>query len=309
MAPLTALALIAFIVWVLLNMKTSRPDGRLVGNLHQYRVIMGYIMPTRNESVVYFDVYVDAEPLERYVEEARKLFPCDITHACIAAAYSVMYQNPTVNRFVSGHRLYERDGIYVSFSMKRARLDAKAKLATVKMRIEPSDTFRMLCERIDQTINVERSGRKTYQDKEFNLLTSLPRPILKAGIKGLRLLDYYNLLPASFIENDPLYTSMFVANLGSLGMEAGYHHLYEWGNCASFMMAGKIEEHPVFEDGRFVPKRRLHMRYSYDERVEDGLTAGMAIKSVQGVLGDPFRCFGCLAENGEDTKPIGTRPD
>ena len=304
MANLTVLALIAFAVWVLLSMKTSRPDGKLIQNLHQYRTIMGYIMPTRNESVVYFDVYIDSERLEEYVAEAQKLFPCDITHCCIAAAYTTLAAHPTVNRFSSGHRLYQRDDVYITFSMKRAKLDAKAKLATVKMKIAPDESFRALCERIDRQINVERSGQKTYQDKEFNLLTAMPRPLLKAGVKGLKLLDYYNVLPKSFIDGDPLYTSMFVANLGSLGMDAGFHHLYEWGTCPNFMMAGKIEVRPVFEDGRFVPKRQLQVRYSYDERSDDGLNAGYAIQTVNKVLVDPFKHLGCLHEDGSDSQPI-----
>jgi len=305
MANLTLIIMIVLGIWTLLHMKTSRSDGTLISNLHQYRVVMGYIMPTRNESVVYFDVYIDAEELERYIAEAQKLFPCDVTHACIAGAFTTLVRHPTMNRFSSGHRLYKRNDTYISFSMKRAQLDAKAKLATVKMKLEPGDTFRTLCERIDKGINVERSGKKTYQDKEFNLLTALPRPVLKTGIKALKLLDYFNILPASFIEKDPLYTSMFVANLGSLGMNAGYHHLYEWGNCPQFMMAGKIETRPVFEDGKFVPRRQLQVRYTYDERVDDGLNAGYAIETVNRVLQDPFTHLGCLREDGGDAVPIG----
>ena len=37
----------------------------------------------------------------------------------------------------------------------------------------------------------------------------------------LRVLDYFNLLPAFFIEGDGMYTSIFVANLGSVGMDPG----------------------------------------------------------------------------------------
>jgi hypothetical protein len=306
MASFTAIALIALGIWLLLHAKTSRPDGQLIKNLHQYRTMMGYIMPSRNESVVYFEVYIDSEELEKYVAEAQKLFPCDITHCCIAGAITTMATHPTMNRFSLGHRLYQRDGVFITFSMKRAKLEAKAKLATVKTQFQPGETFRELCERIDAKINVERSGSKTYQDKEFNLLTALPRPLLKGGVKALKTLDYFNLLPGSFIANDPLYTSMFVANLGSLGMEAGYHHLYEWGNCGGFMMAGTIETRQVFENGQFVPKRQLQVRYTYDERMDDGLSARYAIETVTNVLKDPYKHLGCLREDGSDTVALSS---
>jgi hypothetical protein len=268
-------------------------------------------MPTRNQSVVYFDVYLDAERLEAYVAEAREIFHCDITHCCVAAAFTTQVRHPSMNRFSTGHRLYQRNGTYITFSMKRAQLDKKAKLATVKMKLQKSDTFRTLCDRINKEINIERSGTKTYQDKEFDLLTILPRPLLKGGVKALKLLDYYNILPGSFIEKDPLYTSMFVANLGSLGMEAGYHHLYEWGTCSTFMMIGRVEERPVVENGRVVVKRQIQIRYTYDERADDGLNARYAIDTVNDILLNPYEHLGCLRDDDSDALPIGghdTRP-
>jgi hypothetical protein len=120
----------------------------------------------------------------------------------------------------------------------------------------------------------------------------------------VKTLDYYNVLPASFIVNDGLYTSMFIANLGSVGMDAGFHHLYEWGNCPLFLMAGKVEERPVVHDGAVVARKQLHVRWSYDERIEDGLTASFGIESVIRALEHPYEYFGCLAEDGSDARPL-----
>jgi len=57
---------------------------------------------------------------------------------------------------------------------------------------------------------------------------------------------------------------MFVANLGSVGHDAGFHHLWERGTCSAFCVIGKIREGP---DGR----RRVRVCWTYDERIEDGL--------------------------------------
>lgn len=261
-------------------------------------------MRTRNEAVVYFDVYLDAEPLERYLAEAQALFPVDITHCFVAAAFASLTENPSMNRFSSGHRLYERKDSTISFSMKRKQLDTEAKLATVKVRLETGDTLRTLCDRLNKEISIERSETKTYQDKEFNLMTALPRPLLRVGVTGLKTLDYYNLLPGRFIEHDPLYTSIFVANLGSLNMGAGFHHLYEWGNCPLFMMIGKIEERPMVVDGVVEARRTIHIRWSYDERIDDGLNARFGIDGVNRVLSDPFKYLGCLKDDGSDARPL-----
>lgn len=284
--------------------KTSRPDG-VFKQVHPYRRMMFYIMPTRNESVVYFDDYIDAEPLLDYLEEANERLSAHITHAVVAAVAIGLAENPTMNRFVVGKRLYDRKERYITFSMKRKKLDKKAKLSAVKLPMLEGETFTGLCQRIQGQIKVERSGKKTYADKEFNLLDALPRPVLAAAVAFLRGLDARNLLPGGFIANDPMYTSVFVANLGSLHMGAGYHHLYEWGTCPLFLMVGKIEERAVVRDGAVVARKQLHIRYSYDERIDDGLSARFGIEAVNRVLSDPRRWLGCLEEDGSDTQPMG----
>ena len=82
------------------------------------------------------------------------------------------------------------------------------------------------------------------------------------------------------IEADPLYTSMFVANLGSVGLGAGFHHLWERGTCSTFGVFGEIETEP---DGR----RTAGINWTYDERVEDGLYASLALAGALGRLENP----------------------
>jgi hypothetical protein len=300
MSGLATASLVLLGLWLAANLKTSRPDGRLVRGLHPYRRVMGFVMPRRNDSVVYFDTYVDAVPLLAYLEEANRRFPCDVTHGLVAAACVTMTENPTMNRFSLGGRLYDRNGVYVAFSMKRAAMDRQAKLSVVKLRLRDGETFRELCERVNAGIGTERSGKRTYSDKEFDLLSAIPRPLLRLGVGTLKALDYYGLLPASFIENDPLYVSMFCANLGSLKMGAGYHHLYEWGTCSAFLMAGAIEDRPFVENGTVTIRKTLHIRFTYDERIDDGLNARVAIESVQYALEHPYEYFGCLSSDGSD---------
>lgn len=300
------IALGALALFSLLNLKTSRPDGTLIKNLHKYRTMLFYVMPTRNESVVYFDEYVDAEVVQRYIDEASETFgfPVGMTHAVVAAAALGFAENPDMNKFVSGYRLYDRKGTWLSFSMKRQRMNQKAKLAVVKHRIQDHHTFRTLCEEINDKINVQRSNKKTYADKEYDLFTAIPRPALHRFYKLFRQLNYWNLLPGSFIEPDPMHTSIFIANLGSVGMGAGYHHLYEWGTCPLFLMVGKVEDKAVVRDGEVVVRPILHLRFSYDERIDDGLTAGYGIASVKTALEDPYGALGCMREDKSDAWPL-----
>ena len=284
------------LAWVLVELKTSRPDGRLA-RVHSYRRMMPIIMPSKVESVVYFDAHVDVARLRGWLDGAREATGCDITHVLVAAVARGLHQHPNMNRFVAGKRLYERDGVWVSFSMKRKARDARARLATVKLEVPAEMTFAAFCEAVNAQIGHERSGEKTYLDRELALFFRLPHPVLWRAQRLLGWLDDHHLLPGSFIREDAMYTSAFVANLGSLGMDPGYHHLYEWGNCPLFIMAGQIERVPVVgEDGQVEVREVMPVRFTYDERVEDGLSARHGLEAMAEVLEDPARHLG---ERGE----------
>ena len=280
-----------FVLWVLLHFKTSRADGTYI-KTHPYRRMMFHLMPTRNESVVYFEDFVDVTELEKYIAETREHYPVALTHCAVAAYALGLAMIPKMNRFTVGRRLYQRKYRKISFSMKRQKLDAKARLAVVQMRPTDDDTFETFVRRINEKIGLERSGKKTYTDKELSLFLSLPRPVLNAAIPLMKWLDYHGLLPEAFVGPDPMYASTFIANLGSLGMRAGYHHLYEWGNCPLFLMLGRVEEKPFVVDGEVVVKRVLHVRFSYDERIDDGLNAGKGIDVFRKILENPYKWFG-----------------
>ena len=155
---------------------------------------------------------------------------------------------------------------------------------------QPND-FQQLCTQISTHISIERSETKTYADTEFALLSKLPAPILNLGVLFLLWLDKHNLLPLSFIQNDGLYTSAFVTNLGSLQMKPAYHHLYEWGNCPLFLMVGKIEDKPVVCNNTIQIRQILPIRVAFDERINDGLTANKAIQDLKFILENPDTAF------------------
>lgn len=295
------------LIWVILTLKTSRPDGMMVGYLHPYRRILFYIMPTKAESTVYYEDAVVADNLLEYVEKAREKFDANMSHLLVAATAGALRKTPNMNRFIMGRRLYQRDGTWITFSMKRKKLEKKSKISTVKLEMFGDETFAELTKRVNEKIDVQRSDEVTYEDKELGLFAKVPRPILRFCVEVFKAVDYFNLLPGEFIENDGLYTSAFLANLGSLDMKPGYHHLFEWGNCPIFIMAGKIEERVIPVDGKPTVKKVLPLKVTYDERVDDGLTAKGAIDSLIEILSNPAENLGCINEDGSDTFPLGEK--
>jgi hypothetical protein len=248
-------------------------------------------MPTRNESVVYYDTYVEAEKLLQFLEkhqsDSRHI---TLTHLVVYACKQALYEHPNLNQYVAGYTLYQRTKVEISFSIKKEKV-SKSPLKIIKLLIEKEHTLPDLIHKIQEKIGVERSDKKTYLDREIHLATILPRCLLRFACFILRILDYWNLLPHAFIEKDPMYASLFIANLGSLGLDPGYHHLYEYGACSIFLMMGAIKKMPVVENDQVIVKNMLHFRWSYDERIDDGLSAVTGIKRVVEILENPDKYF------------------
>jgi hypothetical protein len=281
------------LVFVLLAFKTSRPDGK-VEKVHPYRRMVPIIMRRRNESVVYFDMDIPAERLEAYIARAKEAFGANMTHAIVASVNAGIFHTPSLNRFIAGRRVYRRNGRWITFSMKRQKKNRQAKLGVVKLEMNDTETFPELVERINGKINHERSGKKTDMDKELALFGLVPTLALRGAFKLFLALDYVGLLPHWFMKGDGMFTSAFIANLGSIGMKPGFHHLYEWGNAPIFMTVGAVEERVVVKNGAMTAARILPARFAYDERIDDGMTAQSGMNTVRAILTDPERWLGGL---------------
>ena len=302
-----ALAVAALIV--LAHFKTSRADGVFVRKVHPYRRLMWFVMPTRNECVVYYEDKIRAEKLMAYLDEVRPRLDCNVTHAYVAALNVAIAESPTMDQFVIGRRMYRRKVRSITFSMKRKAKDAKAKIAVVRMPMSNDETFASLAGRINASIQHQRSGKKTHTDSEYQLFDLLPRTGLRFFVWLFHALDYINLLPYAFTKEDALYTSAVVANLGSLEMDSAYHHLYEWGTSSVFATLGRIKDEAIVEDGQVVAGKVITVRYSYDERIDDGLSTRRAIRRVNEILSDPATHLGCVDEDLSTHTPMVTRAE
>jgi hypothetical protein len=138
-----------------------------------------------------------------------------------------------------------------------------------------------------------RSGRSSASsDLEVRLAARLPRAVVAGVVQTLRALDHLGVLPASLLRGDPLFASLFVANLGSLGLDAGFHHLYEYGNIPIFLMLGRVSSQPVAQGEQVVVRPVVKLRYTFDERIEDGFAAARALGTLQGYLEAPEGLLG-----------------
>jgi len=267
----------------------GRPDGVRAERVPLVRRFMPFLMRRRNESAVWFEQDVAADPALAFAESFSLAHGVRLSffHLVLRAIARVLDEHPRLNRYVVGRRLYQRTDIAISFSGKEA-LETDAPLYVRKLIFDPREPLEALVRRLGDSVRGGRAGEKTQSDHEMSLLSRLPRPMIDGIVAAGRLLDYFNLLPARMIAEDPLYASAFVANLGSVGIAGAYHHLYEYGTIPIFATMGRIHRAPhVYENGSVGSREVFRMRYTYDERVEDGFYAARALERLAACLNDP----------------------
>ncbi len=260
-----------------------RPDARLAEGIPTIRRFMPFISPRRNESLVYFAQDIDVESALEFVDRWNEGRPPDaritLFHLFLRALAIGLHDRPRLNRFTAGGRIWQRDGVWLSFSAKM-RLDDDAPLITVKKPFPRDESLEDMVARLHHRIRDGRSGRPSTSDQEMKWLLRLPAFVIRAVLRLVRAVDDLGLLPRAMIEPDPMHASAFVANLGSVGLEAGYHHLWEYGNIPIFAVVGRIRSGP---EGR----RHMTVKWSYDERIEDGFYAARGLERVRDLLAKP----------------------
>ena len=196
----------------------------------------------------------------------------------LRAITRVVDERPRLNRFTAGGRLWQRDGVWITFSAKQAFEDG-APILTLKRRFEPDEPLETMVEGLTTGLRRGRSGERTTSDKEVGLLLRLPPFLVRGLLRLTRGADALGLLPRAMIDSDPMYCSFFVANLGSVGLEAGYHHLWEHGNCPFFCVVGRVRE---TDAGRVMP-----LKWTFDERVEDGFYCARSLERLGELIAHP----------------------
>jgi hypothetical protein len=266
----------------------TRSDAKLA-DVAPFRRMMPYIMRTRTESAVYFEQKIDLTKTREFIDAFNASHQHRITlfHLFLWAMVRVLHERPRANRFVSGGRVYDRSGIWISYSAKKSLTD-DAPIVVVKRRFDPSLSFTELVEAVHQDVSRGRSHEKSHVDKELSLLLRLPGPLLRLCVTLVRWLDAWNLLPESFIRSDPMYASAFIANLGSVRLDSAYHHLYEYGNIPLFAAIGQAR-HEAAPDGkgRLGARPVASIKYTFDERIEDGLYCAGALERLRELIEDP----------------------
>ena len=104
----------------------------------------------------------------------------------------------------------------------------------------------------------------------------------------LHFLDYIGRLPKALLNVSPFHGSMIITSMGSLGIPAIYHHLYDFGNLPIFISYGSIfSADAIKRDGTRERHHFVTLKVVTDERICDGYYYASAFKRLKRYLQHP----------------------
>lgn len=271
----------------------DRFDATLVKNLDSLHVIMPYVYPHRADNEAFIQETVDLTALNAFLEKKNadldKAHRYTIFHCVASALVKTVTLRPKMNYFIQGMRLYSRNDISVAFVVKKQFSDhAHEALAFKKFGPETTiDTFHE--EIMKEIFECRRDDKADNTTESMDILCKIPRFILRPIFFILRRLDFFGKVPYSLIKADPNYASIFLTNLGSIKLNAAYHHLSNWGTNSLFVIIGQKHREPVFDEvtGEYEMHEILHIGVTLDERIADGYYYAKTIRLFKHIMENP----------------------
>jgi hypothetical protein len=267
-----------------------RADADLVTDESPLRTILPYLLKTRNQSAIYHEAVYD---LTRTLAWLGKFNAPDrrrtatLFHLLIYAAGRALREHPHLNRFISGRRIYQHRDVQITFAAKKV-MTPEAPLTMIKVPLNAEDSFEDFIDRTRGQIRQGRGEEEHHGRDKLDLLLKLPGFMIGAAAGLWGLADRWNLLPGSWLADDPMYTSICFTNVGSVGLNDLTHHLSEYGTASLFAAMGRQQKSLfVGPDGEPAVREGLQVQWSADERICDGFYTSRCLQRVREIIEDP----------------------
>ena len=268
----------------------DRSDGYRLRKANPFFRIIPYIMEERNDAQIFFDERIYLDKSQELIRQLRKEgYRIGFLHILIASMVRVISQKPKINRFVRGKKTYARKEISVSLAIKK-EMSEKGEETTIKIKFDPEDTIYDVCDKINIEIDKNKQiSESNNTDKAAKFFSILPGFVLSFVMGIIKFLDNRGKLPKFLIELSPFHSSLFVTDLGSLGIKPVYHHVYNIGTTTIFLSFGtRSREQIIDQDLTIQHKKAMDIRVVADERIVDGFYFASAIKYAYKIMENPI---------------------
>lgn len=265
----------------------DRRDGSLIRNIDSMHYVMPLMYPNRCDNEAYMRLNINLDHTEEYLRawnEEHKETHITIFEVIITASMKTIRLRPQMNRFIANKSIYQRNNITAAFTVKKEfKDDGEETLARISATDE--DNLVSITKQVRGQIQLCKTGTDQSTDA-MNVIQKLPFKHFIGAVA--RWLDRHGWMPASVIATDPYQCSIVLTNLGSLGMNIGYHHLMNWGTNSIFMVIGKKRMVPHYSsDSEVQLRKQLDLSLTIDERIADGYYYAKTLKLLKKLVEHP----------------------
>ncbi len=265
----------------------DRRDARKVRDVDAMHYIMPLMYPNRCDNEAHMTMDIDLDLLEGFIKDRnreRTGDPYTAFGVIIAGIIKVLYKRPKMNRFYANKNLYQRDKASIAFVVKKDwNDDGEETLARIDA--DEKEGLDAIQKKVDEQIRL----CKTQEDESTQSMNFIKKLPFKRLIGWLaRFADRHGWMPKSVIATDPYQCSVVLTNLGSIGMNIGYHHLTNWGTTSLFVVVGKkLVVNRVDENGNTTRRRIMKLSFTIDERIADGFYYAKSLRLLKKYLEHP----------------------
>lgn len=278
--------------------RKKRVDARYCYDVPGYNLIFPYLLKRRCDSLVFYNVEMDVTNTLKFVKSWNKEHPelkTRLSSVLLAAILRTIALRPKVNRFIANKAYWERNDLSLSFVVKKDMTEDSPETST-PLYFDRFASFEETIKHIEDYISQSQSENEEDTNHTdiviSNLFRFLPSWLISAVLSHYDRKDRKGKgVPKWVRDADGLHVSIFVANIGSLGMHSAHHHhhLYEWGTTSLFCTIEDLRrEVEKDNEGKVVSSKDI-MGFSFtiDERICDGLYFILTIKKLEEILKNP----------------------
>ena len=265
-----------------------RSDGKKVKNLEPLFRIIPSIMLERNDAQVYFKQDIPLKTIDEYInKKAEEGIRMSYMNIIYAGLVRIIKERPKLNRFVMNGTTYQRNKIFVSLSIKKSLTD-DGQETVIKIPFDGTENIFEIKEKLDATVEKNKEKETVNKtDKVVKILNLTPNFLILWSIKILRFLDKYGIMPKAIINASPFHTSVFLTNVGSLGIDSIYHHIYNFGTTSLFFSMGKKKKSYIYDEDEIKEEKCITIAFVGYERICDGHYYASSFKQLNKYLKKP----------------------
>ena len=268
----------------------DRFDAKYLKNVDSMHFIMPFMYPDRCDNQAFFTFKIDLTNLNAYLAKKNADNPdykYNMFQCVVAAALKTIFLRSKLSIFIHNRKMYRRNEVSAAFTVKQEFADNGGEVLAF-LHAKPEWTIDDVHNEIHrQLLKLKTKGYADESTSIIDKLNKAPKWITRPLVGGICRLEKIGLIPPAMVETDPYHSSIVLANLGSIGLPNGYHHLTNWGTTSMFLLIGTIGRLPFYENDTVTFRDGVEIGFTVDERIADGFYFARSIRMLQLFLEQP----------------------